>query len=524
MDTSNPISTALILVGGLGTRLRPLTDTLPKPLLPIKNKPTMQHIIENLARHNVKNIILSIGYKADTIKEYFQTNPIPNINIQYIYEDQPLGTGGAVKAATKELPQTQPFILAWGDNLMDIDWTQMQHLHNNSNTQITMALTAREDVENFGVAKLEKQQHSNNQYSPQRKSSESEDATLWTIQKSNCNSKELVGLQYIIQFIEKPPRNQAPSNLINAGAFIIHPSALTILPDGKSSIEKDCFELLAPKQQITAYNHTGQWFPTDTLEKYYHADQHFQPHINLKEKNIIITDVDDTICETCQQISPQMAEQISKMIKKGYEFAFISGTKNEDLRKMISSRLKEKHHLLATTGTNYDLVEKDKGELKYNFSFSSTEKEEILAALDKVVTHFEIKPMTSTEDQIQDRESQITLSAIGRHAPIDIKKRYDPTGEKRKIWVEFLTQHLNTQKYDLNIGGTTSIDITRKGLTKEWGIRTFLKHNNFHPNQVLFFGDKLHPGGNDYPATKVVDCIAVKNPNDTLEKLKKLCP
>ena len=481
-----PITTALILVGGLGTRLSPLTDTLPKPLLPIKNKPTMQHIIENLARHNITNIILSIGYKADTIKEYFQTNPIPNITIQYIYEDQPLGTGGAVKQASQSLNQNQPFILTWGDNLMDIDWTQMQHLHNQSNTQITMALTPREDVENFGVAKIEHDK--------------------------------------IIQFIEKPPRNQAPSNLINAGAFIIHPSALTILPEGKSSIEKDCFELLAPKQQITAYNHTGQWFPTDTLEKYYYANEHFQPYINLKEKNIIIADVDDTICDTCQQISPEMTEHISKMIKRGYEFAFISGTKKEDLHKMISSRLKEKHHLLATTGTNYGLVEKDKVELKYNYSFSPTEKEEILAALDKVVTHFEIKSMTSTEDQIQDRESQITLSAIGRHAPIDIKKRHDPTGEKRKVWVEYLKQHLDETKYDIKIGGTTSIDITRKGLNKEWGIRTFLQHNNFHPNQVLFFGDKLHPGGNDYPATRIVDCIAVKNPKDTLERLKQLCP
>ncbi len=488
-----PISTALILVGGLGTRLRPLTDTLPKPLLSIKHKPTMQHIIENLARHNITNIILSIGYKADTIKEYFQHNPIPNITIQYIYENQPLGTGGAVKFAASTLPKDQPFILVWGDNLMDIDWTAMQQTHNSSSTQITMALTAREDVENFGVAKLEKKQDSNN--------------------------------QYIIQFIEKPPRHLAPSNLINAGAFIIHPQALDILPNGKSSIEKDCFELLAPQKQITAYNHNGQWFPTDTLEKYYHADQHFQPHINLNEKSIIIADVDDTICDSCQQISEPMAQQINHMIQHNYQFAFISGTKNIDLQTMLSTRITLPHHLLGTTGTQYVKINHNNNpKIIYSHTFTNEEKQEIVTALNTLIQQYNIQSHTTKEDQLQDRDSQITLSAIGRNAPNEIKAQFDQDGSRRLAWIEFLTQHLDTQKYDLNIGGTTSIDITRKGLTKEWGIRTFLQHNNFKSNHVLFFGDKLHPGGNDYPATKVVDCIAVKNPTDTLEKLKQLCP
>ena len=489
----NPITTAIILVGGLGTRLRPLTDTLPKPLLPIKNKPTMQHIIENLQRHNITNIILSIGYKADTIKEYFQDNPIPNISIQYIYENEPLGTGGAVKAATKDLPQNQPFILAWGDNLMDINWTAMQQLHNQSQTQITMALTPREDVENFGVAKLEKQQNSNN--------------------------------QYIIQFIEKPPRHLAPSNLINAGAFIIHPQSLQILPNGKSSIEKDCFEKLAPQKQITPYNHIGQWFPTDTLEKYYNANENFKPYINLKEKSIIIADVDDTICDSCQQISPEMAQQINHMIEHDYQFAFISGTKNTELQQMISSRITEPHHLLGTTGTKYVKINQNNNpQIIYSHTFTPSEKNEIITALNALITTYNIQSHTTKEDQLQDRDSQLTLSAIGRHAPSEIKAQFDPNGTIRLQWIEFLKQHLDETKYDINIGGTTSIDITRKGLNKEWGIRTFLNHNNFNPNHVLFFGDKLRPGGNDYPATKIVDCIAVRNPKDTLERLKQICP
>ena len=88
--------------------------------------------------------------------------------------------------------------------------------------------------------------------------------------------------------------------------------------------------------------------------------------------------------------------------------------------------------------------------------------------------------------------------------------------------VEFLRQYLKEERYEIGIGGLTSINITKKGFDKEWGIREFLKFNSFSASKVLFFGDKLYPGGNDYPATKVVDCVAVKNPEDTLEKLKEL--
>ena len=77
--------------------------------------------------------------------------------------------------------------------------------------------------------------------------------------------------------MEKPPREEAPSNLINAGAFIINPEVLKILPEGKSSIEKDCFEKLAPQGKISAYIHQGQWFPTDTMEKYEIAKEKYKP-------------------------------------------------------------------------------------------------------------------------------------------------------------------------------------------------------------------------------------------------------
>lgn len=473
------ITTAIILAGGLGSRLRPLTNKIPKPLIPIKNKPLLQHIIENSKKFGVNKFIISTGYKGEMVKNYFKDGTGFGVNIAYSPESLPLGTGGAVRKAAFGLKY--PFFLLWGDNLMDIDLQKMYREYEKHKPLILMALTPREDVENFGVAKLEGNK--------------------------------------IITFVEKPRREEAPSNLINAGAFIVNPKALEILPSGKTSIEKGCFEKLAPEGKICAYIHHGQWFPTDTMEKYETAQEKFQPPIDFTKKKIIIADVDDTICESCQQISIEMAEQINNMIASGYTFAFISGTRVEDLQKMISTIVKEEHHLLATTGTKYVLMGDGCSPVIYNFSLSSEEKAEILIALDKLVQHYQIASLTTKEDQVQDRDSQITLSAIGRHAPSELKARYDSDGSIRKVWIKFLGNLLG-EKYDFKIGGTTSVDITKKGLDKEWGIRKFLEQRKINPEEVLFIGDKLYPSGNDYPATKVVDCLSVKSPKDTLEKLK----
>src|SRR3989344_584355 len=449
------LDTAIIVAGGLGTRLRPLTEATPKPLLPIHGKPIIEHVIKNLKRYGITKIIISTGYKAEQVQQYFGDGSSLGVSINYALESEPLGTGGGGKQALKKV--SKPFFLIWGDNLMDINYSRMEQEFFSVEVPLIMALTHREDVENFGVAKLEGRK--------------------------------------ITTFVEKPKREDAPSTLINAGAFIIDPACLQLLPDGKSSLEKDCFEKLAPQGKIAAFIHQGQWFPTDTLEKYHHANSFFQPDFDLKEKKVIIADVDDTICDSCQTISPEMAEQIAKMIKLGYEFAFISGTKQEDLRQMISSRLKEKHHLLATTGTNYTIVEGDIVSRIYNHSFQPEGKEEIIAAFKRLRSHHGIKSLTTEEDQLQDRDSQITLSAIGRHAPSELKASYDPSGEKRKSWVEFLKKHLDENKYDIKIGGSTSIDITQKGLDKEWGIRTFAQYHKASLNNILFFGDKIHPGG-----------------------------
>lgn len=245
--------------------------------------------------------------------------------------------------------------------------------------------------------------------------------------------------------------------------------------------------------------------------------------IDFSSKKIIIADVDETICESCQKISEEMTDKIKEMISRGYQFAFISGTKSEHLMEMISSRLDGEHYILGTTGTKCVKINKT-SEIIYNFTLNPEEKKEIINAFEKLISYFNIQSLTTKEDQLQDRDSQITLSAIGRQASSESKAKYDPNGEKRKTWIKYLRQFLNKDKYEIKIGGTTSLDVTKKGLDKGWGIKKFARHYNLPLNKILFIGDKIYSGGNDYPATKVVDYIEVTCPKDTLQKLKQLFP
>jgi len=228
---------AIILAGGLGTRLRPLTENTPKPLLPIKGIPIIEHAIKNFARHNITDIILSIGYKAELIQEYFKDGSKWGVQISYAIENEPLGTGGAIREAAKNINDT--FVVINGDNLADFDWTNSIAAHRRNGAEITLSLFPVEDVTQFGIARLDN--------------------------------------DVIVEFVEKPKKEEAPSNLNNAGGYVMEPGALAVLPPGFCSIERDCFEKVAPLKKVFAFRHDGQWYPTDTLEKYGHADLNYIP-------------------------------------------------------------------------------------------------------------------------------------------------------------------------------------------------------------------------------------------------------
>lgn len=226
---------AIIVAGGFGTRLRPLTDNTPKPMLPVNGVPILALHVKRLVKAGIKDIIISTGYLDHVIKDYFGDGADFGAHISYSHEDSPLGTGGAVVQANGE--NEFPFLLIWGDNVHDVDF---QAVIEGYTSDILMVLTQREDVEHFGVAKL------------------------------NGDAIEF--------FVEKPAPKDAPSTWINAGVYIVDPKYLSMLPPSPSNIDKDLFMKLSELGHLHAFFHTGQWYPTDTKEKYELAQ-------NFKEKS-----------------------------------------------------------------------------------------------------------------------------------------------------------------------------------------------------------------------------------------------
>lgn len=218
---------AIILAGGLGSRLRPFTYSIPKPLIKVQGKPIMQYTIENLKKNGIKNIIVASGYKSHKIEDYFKDGKDFKVNIEYI-KTGPFGTGGAIKECAEKLKNT--FIVVNGDNIANYNFKELLKLHKKNKVLATLALFKAKDVSQYGVVNIDK--------------------------------------NIITKFIEKP-KTKVKSNLINAGAYILEPKILEYIKKKKCSIEKDVFEKLAKNKVIQGIEHKKQWFPTDNFERYY---------------------------------------------------------------------------------------------------------------------------------------------------------------------------------------------------------------------------------------------------------------
>ena len=223
---------AVFLLGGQGTRFRPITYEMPKALLPIQGKTVPEHLFDLFKKYRIKKFIFSLGHMADKIKKYFGNGSKWGVEIIYVIEKEPLGSAGAIKLAKRHL-QDGPFVITNGDELKDIDLTDMYRLHKNSSAKITVALTTVEDPSAYGTAVM------------------------------NGNN--------IMQFVEKPKKEEAPSNLIHSGLSIWEPSVLDEIPNGFSMYEKDVFPKLAKKEELFGYIFEGQWFDTGTPERYERA-------------------------------------------------------------------------------------------------------------------------------------------------------------------------------------------------------------------------------------------------------------
>jgi phosphomannomutase len=244
---------------------------------------------------------------------------------------------------------------------------------------------------------------------------------------------------------------------------------------------------------------------------------------NLKNKKMIAFDVDGTLSMSRSLIDPEMASLLTKLlaIKK---VAIITGGAFADIEKQILSGIglnNELNRNLTLLPTNGGGLWTFTGEWKEISShrLTSDEKWKIVTAIKEVVNNIEI--VNDFGDKIQDRDSEITYSALGEHAPVELKRAWDPDFKKRIALQKDLEKML--PDFEVKIGGTTSIDITPKGMDKAFAIKILMDHFRLNKEEILFFGDAVYENGNDYPVFEMgVDTVRVISPDETKERLIRL--
>ncbi|MBE7515417.1 MAG: NDP-sugar synthase [Chloracidobacterium sp.] len=217
---------AIILAGGKGTRLRPLTVYTPKPIVPVLNRPFLLYQIDILRNAGVTDITLSLSYQPDKIEMLLGSGAEHGVSLTYITEPNPLGTGGAYRFAANEIRETT--IVLNGDVLTDIDLTRLLAFHAERKAEATIVLTPVEDPQRYGL-----------------------------VETDNKGS--------ILRFLEKPSAEdieRTKTNTINAGIYVLEPSVLDLIPYGENrSFEYDVFpELLRRKSVFCGYVMQGEYW------------------------------------------------------------------------------------------------------------------------------------------------------------------------------------------------------------------------------------------------------------------------
>lgn len=234
---------------------------------------------------------------------------------------------------------------------------------------------------------------------------------------------------------------------------------------------------------------------------------------------LVAFDLDGTLAESKQPLKTIMGEALADLLSVA-NVAIISGGDWPQFHKQIVSRLPSRADLsrlwlMPTTGTKLYIHKNDDWEVVYAELFSDNEKEVIYNAFDASLEATGFKPGETWGKRIEDRGSQITFSALGQEAPIAEKELWDPDFAKRKVIQADMRTRLT--ELSINMGGATSIDITRKGVDKGYGLQKLRDESGIPLEQMLFIGDAIFPGGNDYPAKELgLETVSVSNPEGTL--------
>jgi phosphomannomutase len=235
-------------------------------------------------------------------------------------------------------------------------------------------------------------------------------------------------------------------------------------------------------------------------------------------KDLVAFDLDGTLAESKQPLQEPMGEALANLLDVAH-VAVISGGDWPQFEKQVASRLPEradrtKLWLMPTTGTKLYRFD-DEWRAVYAELFEEDEKQKILKAFDEALEATGFVPEKTWGERIEDRGSQITFSALGQEAPIDAKHSWDPDFAKRKVIQADLQKRL--PGLSINMGGATSIDITREGVDKAYGLKKLSDASGIALDKMMFIGDAIFPGGNDYPAEQLgLDVVKVKNVDGTL--------
>ena len=242
-------------------------------------------------------------------------------------------------------------------------------------------------------------------------------------------------------------------------------------------------------------------------------------------KRLVIFDLDGTLAQSKSPITPSMAVLLRGLLEKT-KVGIISGASYGQLASQFVRHMhaepKELAHLYLLPANGSALYVYENGWKKqYEHLFSSAEAAEVMSAIEYALTESKIELPYPFGERTENRGSQITFSALGQNAALGLKKDWDPDQKKRLIIREILDKKLN-DKFSISIGGTTSVDITKKGFDKHFGIDELTKLLKIPKESTVYVGDALYPGGNDESAIAAgVDTVKVKGPEDTEEWIKQ---
>lgn len=243
---------------------------------------------------------------------------------------------------------------------------------------------------------------------------------------------------------------------------------------------------------------------------------------------LIVADLDGTLSISKTPMDQEMAQLILEILKHK-AFAVISGGSYTQFQKqfLVSLEGRSKNltrlYLFPTCATSMYVIKNHQWEKIYGTSLPEDDKKQIKEAFKKALAESKIeKPRKIYGEQIEDRETQITFSACGQLAPFEVKSQWDPNAEKRRYIISFLVKYL-PKGYEAKFGGTNSIDVTREGIDKAYGIRKIEEKLGYKTSEIFFVGDRLEEGGNDYPVkTTGVECKAVTGPEETKKIFREI--